>query len=154
MGCLDATDVEQIRHLMEGNQASVAIQDPPYNLAAFATRTLEEFIGWCETWIETTNLALQPDSSLYIWLGADQTQGFQPLPEFMLMMRKFPDFASRSLVTMRNQRGYGTQQNWMAVRQECLYYVNCDPTPRALAKAREIGLAKWESIRGRTVWLI
>jgi len=28
---------------------------------------------------------------------------------------------------MRNQRGYGTQKNWMAVRQELLYYVKGDP---------------------------
>jgi len=42
-------------------------------------------------------------------------------------MRTFKAFASRSLITMRNQRGYGTQKNWMAVRQECLYYVKGDP---------------------------
>ena len=28
---------------------------------------------------------------------------------------------------MRNQRGYGTQNNWMAVRQELLYYVKGNP---------------------------
>jgi site-specific DNA-methyltransferase (adenine-specific) len=28
---------------------------------------------------------------------------------------------------MRNQRGYGTQKNWMAIRQECLYYVKGEP---------------------------
>ena len=28
---------------------------------------------------------------------------------------------------MRNQRGYGTQKNWMAVRQELLYYVKGEP---------------------------
>lgn len=28
---------------------------------------------------------------------------------------------------MRNQRGYGTQKNWMAVRQELLYYVKGAP---------------------------
>jgi site-specific DNA-methyltransferase (adenine-specific) len=28
---------------------------------------------------------------------------------------------------MRNQRGYGTQKNWMAVRQELLYYISGDP---------------------------
>jgi site-specific DNA-methyltransferase (adenine-specific) len=28
---------------------------------------------------------------------------------------------------MRNQRGYGTQKNWMAVRQELLYYVKGSP---------------------------
>lgn len=127
VGCLDATDSTQVRYLMDGNLASLAIQDPPYNLAAFQTRTIEEFIAWCEAWIETTNASLHPDSSLYVWLGADQNEGFQPLPDFLLMMRKFNDFTSRSFVTMRNQRGYGTQKNWMAVRQECLYYIKGNP---------------------------
>jgi site-specific DNA-methyltransferase (adenine-specific) len=61
-----------------------------------------------------------------VWLGADQTDGFQPLPDFMLMMRTSP-FRPRSFITMRNQRGYGTLQNWMAVRQELLYYVQGKP---------------------------
>jgi site-specific DNA-methyltransferase (adenine-specific) len=37
-------------------------------------------------------------------------------------MMKGSGFKSRSFITMRNQRGYGTQKNWMAVRQELLYY--------------------------------
>ncbi len=45
----------------------------------------------------------------------------------MLMMRQEP-FRPRSFITMRNQRGYGTQKNWMAVRQELLYYVKGTPT--------------------------
>jgi site-specific DNA-methyltransferase (adenine-specific) len=44
----------------------------------------------------------------------------------MLMMRDF-EFAPRSFITMRNQRGYGTQKNWMAVRQELLYYTKGNP---------------------------
>src|SRR5258706_10929201 len=44
----------------------------------------------------------------------------------MVMMRG-ERFASRSFVTMRNQRGYGTQKNWMAVRQELLYYTKGNP---------------------------
>jgi site-specific DNA-methyltransferase (adenine-specific) len=28
---------------------------------------------------------------------------------------------------MRNQRGFGTQKNWMAVRQELLYYIKGEP---------------------------
>ena len=42
------------------------------------------------------------------------------------MMRRQP-FQPRSFITMRNQRGYGTQKNWMAVRQELLYYVKGRP---------------------------
>ena len=45
----------------------------------------------------------------------------------MVMMRGFADLQPRSFITMRNQRGYGTQLNWMALRQELLYYVKGRP---------------------------
>jgi site-specific DNA-methyltransferase (adenine-specific) len=70
---------------------------------------------------------LADDAALYVWLGADQNEFFQPLPQFMIMMQNYERFASRSFITMRNQRGYGTQSNWMAVRQELLYYTKGSP---------------------------
>jgi len=76
-------------------------------------------------------------SSLYVWLGADQYAGFQPLADFILMMRHEP-FVSRSLITLRNQRGYGTQKNWMAVRQELLYYVKGKPPFNVAAEYTDI----------------
>jgi site-specific DNA-methyltransferase (adenine-specific) len=45
----------------------------------------------------------------------------------MLLMRSRSDLAPRNLITLRNQRGYGTQKNWMWVRQELLHYVKGDP---------------------------
>jgi site-specific DNA-methyltransferase (adenine-specific) len=125
LGCLDA-DPKHIKKLMDGNAATLSIHDPPYNLVAFEEKELSEYIAWCKQWIENTDAALTGDSSLYIWLGADQTAGFQPLPDFMLMMRG-TSFKPRSFITMRNQRGYGTQKNWMAVRQELLYYIKGEP---------------------------
>ncbi len=112
---------------MDGRKAQLAVQDPPYNLVAFDERPLQQFIDWCARWVQNTERVLSSDSSLYVWLGADQNDGFQPLPEFMIMMRD-QAFRSRSFITMRNQRGYGTQKNWMAVRQELLYYVKGNPT--------------------------
>lgn len=126
VGCLDATAQGQIESLMGPLKATLAIQDPPYNLAAFDARGLNEYIAWCSGWVQTTRTALAEHSSLYVWLGADQTAGFQPLPDFMIMMRQF-EFRPRSFITMRNQRGYGTQKNWMAVRQELLYYARGNP---------------------------
>jgi len=69
---------------------------------------------------------LDEHSSFYVWLGADQNNNFQPLPDFMIMMREYP-FSPRSMITMRNQRGYGTQKNWMSVRQELLFYIKGKP---------------------------
>lgn len=126
VGCLDAANPADVQRLMGGATATLAIQDPPYNLVAFEQRDLEAYIGWCRQWVEATAAILAPDGSLYIWLGADQKNGFQPLPDFMLMMRQ-TEFQPRSFITMRNQRGYGTAKNWMAVRQELLYYIKGQP---------------------------
>ena len=126
VGCLDACSPGQVEALMSGNKAVLAIQDPPYNLVAFEERSLTDFMEWCAQWVRNTERVLSSNSSLYVWLGADQNDGFQPLPDFMLMMRHMP-FRARSFITMRNQRGYGTQKNWMAVRQELLYYVKGNP---------------------------
>jgi site-specific DNA-methyltransferase (adenine-specific) len=126
VGCLDATDASGISELMDGEVAQLAIQDPPYNLVAFRQRELQDYIDWCKSWVTTTWDILTNDSALYVWLGADQRNQFQPLPDFMIMMRD-TGFEARSFLTMRNQRGYGTQKNWMAVRQELLYYTKGDP---------------------------
>ncbi|MGH7965041.1 MAG: DNA-methyltransferase, partial [Candidatus Binatia bacterium] len=99
----------------------------PYNLAAFEKRSVSEFVDWCRKWVKNSDSVLGPDASLYVWMGADQTEGFQPLPDFIVMMRE-TNFRPRSFITMRNQRGYGTQKNWMAVRQELLYYVKGSPS--------------------------
>lgn len=127
VGCLDAGRREDVGLLHEGEKAVLAIHDPPYNLVAFKERIADEFIGWCRKWVKNSVDNQGDDSSLYIWLGADQNNDFQPLPEFMIMMREFEELRSRSFITMRNQRGYGTQNNWMAVRQELLYYTKGKP---------------------------
>ncbi len=127
IGCLDAADKSCVEKLMAGEKAVLAIHDPPYNLIAFEERSIEEFINWCFKWINNTGAILDDDSSLYVWLGADQNSDFQPLPDFMIMMRGMESFKSRSFITLRNQRGYGTCKNWMAVRQELLYYTRGTP---------------------------
>jgi site-specific DNA-methyltransferase (adenine-specific) len=42
-------------------------------------------------------------------------------------MRDFKELTPKNFITLRNQRGYGTQKNWMWVRQELLYYVKGNP---------------------------
>lgn len=126
IGCLDATNSPAIHDLMGHDKAALAIHDPPYNLVAFEQKELEAYISWCSQWITTTEHSLGRNGSLYVWLGADQAAGFQPLPDFIIMMRSTA-FMTRSYITMRNQRGYGTQKNWMAVRQELLYYTKGHP---------------------------
>ncbi len=156
---------------MDGSRASVAIQDPPYNLVAFKERAITDFTAWCKRWVRNTLDWLDNDASLYVWLGADQKDGFQPLPDFMMMMRSLP-VKARSFITMRNQRGYGTQKNWMAVRQELLYYTRGNPPfnveaeytdiPKILrgyykkvngAITENLERSKSENIRAGNVWV-
>lgn len=126
VGCLDASSENEINKLIKNEKAVLAIQDPPYNFVAFGKKNVNEFINWSREWIALSFKSLQDDSSLFVWLGADQTEHFSPLPHFMLMMEE-SGFKSKSFITMRNQRGYGTQKNWMAVRQELLFYFKGNP---------------------------
>jgi site-specific DNA-methyltransferase (adenine-specific) len=127
VGCLDAAERADVARLVGRARARLAVHDPPYNLCAFEERAQEDYATWCERWVRATVAHLADDAALYVFLGADQQRGFQPLPEFMLMMRGIEELRSRSFITLRNQRGYGTQRNWMAVRQELLYYTRGDP---------------------------
>ncbi len=121
VGCLDAASPKDVKKLCGTRRARLAVHDLPYNFIAFDQRSTDEYVAWVRRVVEATAGALASDSALYLWVGADQRAGFAPLPELMLMMRETP-FTARSFLTVRNQRGYGTQQNWMSVRQELLYY--------------------------------
>ncbi len=134
VGVCDATDPVQIAALMKGERAILAVHDPPYNFSVGGKTTqqlfkqdIQGYTGFSERWILNSLASMLEDSHLYLWLGADQREGFQPLPEMMLLLRKFTALTSRSYITLRNQRGYGTQKNWMSVRQELLYYVKGRP---------------------------
>lgn len=128
VGCLDAAQASDVRRLCAAvpAPATLAVHDPPYNFITFNRQRDEDFAEWCRQIVINTTEFLAADASLYLWIGADQEKGFAPLPEVMTMMRE-TGFRSRSLITMRNQRGYGTQQNWMSVRQELLYYIRGKP---------------------------
>ena len=126
IGCFDSSSKKNVLKIMNGENAKLAVHDPPYNMIAFNTQKANQFVKWCKKWISISDEILEKDSSLYIWLGADQKNHFEPFAEFIIMMKDTP-FISKSFITMRNQRGYGTQKNWMAVRQELLYYTKGNP---------------------------
>lgn len=113
-----------------GQNAKLIIQDPPYNLkiGEFKKEPVKDYIHFSRKWMKNAIDCMDDNSSLYVWLGAEISDHFQPLPQFMMMVQdEFPELNSRSFITMRNQRGYGTQKNWMSVRQELLYYTKGDP---------------------------
>jgi site-specific DNA-methyltransferase (adenine-specific) len=133
VGVLDATKLDDVLKIFGKEKASLCIQDPPYNIVVGAKNTsnlfkmtLQEYMVFSKKWVDNNVKILSENASLYIWIGADQKEHYQPLPDFMIMLRDYPELKSRSFITMRNQRGYGTQKNWMSVRQECLYYIKGD----------------------------
>jgi len=134
IGVLDAANNDDVKMIMGNNKAVLIINDPPYNVIVGNANTdnlfkknLNAYIDFSKKWVLNAVMVMDKNAHLYIWLGADQNDGFQPLPDFMIMMRDFKELKSRSFITMRNQRGYGTQKNWMAIRQELLYYIKGNP---------------------------
>jgi site-specific DNA-methyltransferase (adenine-specific) len=134
VGLLDATKKNDIQKLVGSEKPKLIVNDPPYNVVVGNTNTsslskvkLSNYIEFSRNWVSNAVSVLDNDAHLYVWMGADYRDGFQPLPDFIIMMREFKDLKSRSLITMRNQRGFGTQKNWMWIRQELLYYVKGNP---------------------------
>lgn len=134
VGVLDAANKQDIDKICNGLPVALIVNDPPYNIAvgsrstdALAKRSIPEYIEFSRKWVEASIEIMNEDSFLYVWMGADQTKHFQPLPDFMILMRDFDGLRSRSYITVRNQRGYGTQKNWMFIRQELLCYTKGNP---------------------------
>ena len=134
LGVLDAASSADTKKLFGNEKVQLVINDPPYNVVvgnansqSLSKVKIDEYIDFSRNWVSNAISILDRNASLFFWLGADQNDSFQPLPEFMMMMREFSELKTRSFITMRNQRGYGTQKNWMSVRQELLYYIKGNP---------------------------
>lgn len=134
VGVLDATNTEHVLKILEGDRPSLLVNDPPYNVAVGNANTnnlskmgLSAYMNFSRRWVENCIRVMGANVHFYVWLGADVRDNFQPLPDFMIMMREFPQLTPRNFITLRNQRGYGTQKNWMWVRQELLHYTHGDP---------------------------
>lgn len=134
VGALDATKKEDVEKIMGGARAVLALNDPPYNVAVGNANTkdlskvrLVDYLEFSREWIKNTINSLETDAHFYLWMGADYKDDFQPFPDIIILLREFEEIKPRNLITMRNQRGFGTQKNWMWVRQELLYYVRGNP---------------------------
>ncbi len=134
VGVLDATKPEDVEKIIGGEKAKLVINDPPYNVVVGNANTtslfkmsLKKYLEFSEKWVRNAIAAMDKDAHFYIWIGTDYRDNFQPLPDFIILMREFKELKPQNIITMRNQRGYGTQKNWMWVRQELLYYVKGNP---------------------------
>ena len=134
VGVLDATKLEDVKKIMGVEKARLVVNDPPYNVPvgnastnALFKMNIGEYLEFSEKWVRNAILVMDKNAHFYIWLGADYKDNLQPLPDFIILMREFKELKPKNFITMRNQRGYGTQKNWMWVRQELLYYVKGNP---------------------------
>ena len=134
VGVLDAEKRDDVIKMMGQEKTQLIVNDPPYNVKVGGANTgtlfkigLSDYLTFSKRWVENALAVMASDSNLYIWMGADYRDQFQPFPDFMVMMRAFAELQARNYITVRNQRGYGTQKNWMWVRQELLYYVKGKP---------------------------
>lgn len=137
IACVDAGKSTEVKKVFGNSKVTLSIQDPPYNFIAFSVKRNEEFIDWCKNWVSVNIELSKKKSSFYFWIGANQADHFEPMAGFINMM-KSTGLKSRSFITMRNQRGYGTQKNWMAVRQELLFYTKGSPDFNIKAEYTEL----------------
>lgn len=140
VGVCDATDAHAVARLFDGARARTVINDPPYNVLvgrkrksdALGKTDLAGYLSFSRSWVENAVECMVDDADLFVWLGADYHDNFQPLPDFMLLLREVKSLRTKNYITVRNQRGYGTQKNWMWIRQELLHYAKGDPSFRVV----------------------
>src|SRR5207249_9504425 len=130
----DATKLEDVKKCFVEEKANLTINDPPYNIVVGNAQTeylfridVKDYLEFSKQWVSNCIRIMADDAHFYVWLGGDYKNDFQPLPDFMIAMRRFKELVPKNFITLRNQRGYGTQKNWMWVRQELLYYAKGNP---------------------------
>jgi len=107
-----------------GPQAcSLAIQDPPYNLVAFETRSVRDYIAWARCWVRTRWEPLR--RTVRSTFGSERTSETIQPPEFMILMREFP-IQARSFITC-GTKGIWNPEELDGRTQELLYYVRGNP---------------------------
>ena len=144
VGVLDATKLADVQKIVDA-RVNLIINDPPYNVIVGNANTknlfktdLKDYLEFSGQWVTNAIAIMANDATLYVWIGADWRDGFQPLADFIILMRQFKELKPRNLITMRKQRGYGTQKNWMWVRQELLQYAKGAPAFHVEAEYTDI----------------
>lgn len=177
VGILDATNPEHLTRIVGTDRPYLLVNDPPYNVAvgnantrSLSKKNLSDYMDFSRQWVQNCIDIMSANAHFYVWLGTDVRDNFQPLPDFMVMMRDIPQLSPRNFITLRNQRGYGTQKNWMWVRQELLHYIHGNPEfrvtytdiPKILRgyyknvngkRTENLERSKSENIRPGNVWV-
>lgn len=89
----------------------LAVVDPPFDLG---------YWEWVEGWLETIKRLLKPAASIYVFCGIGEKS--DSLSRILPIVKEL--FVFKNLITWKKQQGYGTQRNWMYVREEIVFAVN------------------------------
>ena len=107
VGVLDATNLSDLQKIMGSEKTKLIVNDPPYNISVgnnnkgnLSKIRLNHYIDFSKKWVKNALSILDKDSHFYIWLGADYKDNFQPLPDFMIMMRDFHNLSPRNFITI------------------------------------------------------
>jgi site-specific DNA-methyltransferase (adenine-specific) len=103
--CLDV-----MRDMPDGC-VDLVVADPPYGLG---------FWNWVNGWIELLPRILKPTTSIYVFCGIGEKA--DSFTEMYHLIKE--NFTFKNLITWKKQRGYGTQRNWMYIREELIFAVN------------------------------
>jgi len=78
VGVLDATEKSDVIKIMNGNDATLAVNDPPYNVAVGNVNTanlskldMSEYLIFSEKWIKNVVSVMAENSHFYLWSGAE-----------------------------------------------------------------------------------
>jgi site-specific DNA-methyltransferase (adenine-specific) len=105
------------------------ICDPPYHRIwgdfDFIWKDLNQYLGWCKTWLKECHRTLKPTGSIYLWGKIGYNNGY-PLFKLADWIENEKLFIVRNWITQRNTRGRGTKRGYMEAREELIFMTKSD----------------------------
>ncbi len=101
------------------------IADPPYFSIVKEDwdnqwETKDEYLLWCEKWINECKRILKQTGSMYIWGGVGEKS--DTIIHIKLLADKIGLYF-KDWITWKKQRGMGNRKGWLYTREELLWYV-------------------------------
>ena len=106
------------------NIFDLIIADPPYfeiyGSFDFIWENLDQYLQWCQSWIQECHRVLKSNGSFYLWGKIGYGKGY-PLFKLAEWIEQEKLFIARNWITQRNSRGRGTKKGFMEAREELIY---------------------------------
>src|SRR5438309_10730692 len=75
VGCLDASQLDEVDKLVGGELAQLALHDPPSNLVGFDSCCVGAFVGFCRQLLESYRRLQATDDTVYVWIAVHPDRG-------------------------------------------------------------------------------